>query len=749
MNTNTTNNFLRYFIYVLLAVTLFVPLIVADGNFFSSMFFPFITGKAFIFRIFVEIAFAGWLVLAFSDKDARPKISPVTVGLTIFTFVVLILDLTGVNPIRSLWSNFERMEGWVTIIHMWAYFIVFTSVVKTREHWHRFFNVSFVAAFFVALWGIMQLTGHAAIHQSADRLDASIGNSEYLAVYMLMNAFLALYMSVVSWGKRKSTAWIYLALAALYSFIVFGTQTRGAVLALGAGLLAGLIIFVFGKENKNAIESTSTETTSSQIRTSRERIVATSLLVLIVIIVGGFYLARNTHFVQSHPTFQRIASISINNPRIQYIWPEAWQGFKEKPILGWGQENFNYVFNKYYNPGAWGQEQWFDRAHNVFIDWAINGGIIGFASYVALFILAVISIWKSSFNLKERAVLTALLLAYAVHNMFVFDNLVSYIMFFLVLGFLSSEWHSRRVVAEGAPGLFSKTEAYIRSIDVEVDIVNWIIVPVVVVVFFAAFYFVSWRPINENLSLIDAMINCQYAGQTGAPVGDVNLFTKALSGPYIGLQETREQLFTCTENIINAKGVTDNTKLAYYEVLSKSFADQEAATPSDLRGYIFAGSFYNGLSQWQIALPYLRKAYEISPVKQSVLFALAQNYISGATSPASTTDGVALLATAYNEAPDYPQAQVAYAEGLYLTGQYQDAAKIYKVVVATNPTDYQSMASLAAAYTYLHEPELAISELQLVASGTPQSADIVAKYISQIKAGQNPFLPPATSTKNK
>jgi len=46
------------------------------------------------------------------------------------------------------------------------------------------------------------------------------------------------------------------------------------------------------------------------------------------------------------------------------VWNMAWKGFEEHPVLGWGQESFNYVFNKYYNPKLYNQEQWFDRTHD-------------------------------------------------------------------------------------------------------------------------------------------------------------------------------------------------------------------------------------------------------------------------------------------------------------------------------------------------------------------------------------------------
>lgn len=757
MNTNINpagspaDKALKYIIYVLLGATLFVPLIVADGAnhigiVFPSMFFPFITGKAFVFRILVEMAFAVWLVVAFRDKNSRPKISALTVGVTVFTLVALLVDLTGVNPIRSLWSNFERMEGWVTIIHLWAYFIVFTSVVQTRQQWERFLNVSFVAAFVVAFWGIMQLTGHAAIHQSADRLDASIGNSEYLAVYMLINAFLAFYMSVVAWGKKKSSAWVYLALGALYSFILYFTQTRGTTLALIIGLFTAFAIFAFVKDKNHHLHS-------DEMKKSLmiERKIAGSLVILIVILVGGFYAVRNTHFVQSHETLQRLASISVSNPRLQFIWPEAWQGFKEKPILGWGQENFNYVFNQFYNPKAWAQEQWFDRAHNVFIDWAINGGIVGFGAYVALFILALVSVWKSDFNMKERAVLTSLLIAYAIHNMFVFDNLASYIMFFITLAFLSSEWHLKRksMTADGKPGFLARVEMKLHSFAVNGDVANWIVAPAVIVLFVIVVYSINIRPINQNLELINALENCQEAGQAGAPALDPSLFTQAENGPYIGLQEIHEQIYSCAEQVIGAQSVTNDVKLAYYQLAAAAFSAQAKMTPNDLRGFLFAGSFYNDLGEWSTALPYLQRAYQLSPVKQSIIFALAQNYLQGATSPASTTDAVALLAKAYNEAPDYPQAQTSYAQGLYVTAQYQAAVALLQKVIAATPTDLQSTMMLAAAYTYLHEPAQSIAELQSVASSSPQDAAAIAKYITQVREGVNPFVQQGQSSAGK
>ncbi len=60
---NTINSMIRSTIITGLAFIAFIPLYVS-----GSLFFPFITGKAFVFRILVEIIFALWLVLILREK---------------------------------------------------------------------------------------------------------------------------------------------------------------------------------------------------------------------------------------------------------------------------------------------------------------------------------------------------------------------------------------------------------------------------------------------------------------------------------------------------------------------------------------------------------------------------------------------------------------------------------------------------------------------------------------------------------
>src|SRR3989344_9193757 len=76
-----------------------------------SMFFPYIPGRNFGFRILVELALVLWAGLVFLDKKFLPRRNWIFWAVIAFVAVVGIADLFGVNPYKSFWSNYERMEG--------------------------------------------------------------------------------------------------------------------------------------------------------------------------------------------------------------------------------------------------------------------------------------------------------------------------------------------------------------------------------------------------------------------------------------------------------------------------------------------------------------------------------------------------------------------------------------------------------------------------------------------------------------
>ena len=128
----TLRDFLRLFVLTGIFATPFIGLYVA-----GSMFFPFITGKNFVFRIIVEAILGAWVLLMFIDSTYRPKFSWVLAAAGTFLAVMTVADFMGENPFRSFWSNYERMEGLVTLAHLFLYFIIAGSVMGVERVWNR------------------------------------------------------------------------------------------------------------------------------------------------------------------------------------------------------------------------------------------------------------------------------------------------------------------------------------------------------------------------------------------------------------------------------------------------------------------------------------------------------------------------------------------------------------------------------------------------------------------------------------
>ena len=260
---------LKNIIFTGLFLVPFIPFLVS-----SSFFFPFITTKAFTWRIIIEIIFAAWIILALFDTEVHPKKSVISYAVLIFLGVIGLADLFGVAPIKSFWSNFERMEGFITLIHLGMFFFVISSVFKEVD-WKRWWNTSLVASFVMVLYCLLQIIGLKTINQGGARVDGTLGNAIYLAVYMLFHIFVA---GLFLWREWKNVflRWVYGLLILTQLLVLYYTATRGAILGLIGGLFVVAILNIKNKENQIV------------------RKASISVLVGLLVLIGGFVLMRNS-----------------------------------------------------------------------------------------------------------------------------------------------------------------------------------------------------------------------------------------------------------------------------------------------------------------------------------------------------------------------------------------------------------------------------------------------------------------------
>ena len=592
-------NIIKYLAFGGVFLTPFVVLIVS-----GSMFFPFITGKNFAFRILVEIIAALWIVLMIFDARYKPKKSFIAAMLAIFVIILTLSSVFGENFYRSFWSNYERMEGLVTYLHLFAFFLVLVSVMKTERIWKWFFHASIGASVIVGIYGVLQIAGKLATHQG-DRVDATLGNASYLAIYMAFHMFLTL---MYFFRQKGGARWFYAPIIALQAFILYSTATRGALLGMVGGLLlASVLIAIFSQSKKIKIS-------------------AAGALVLMIILVSGFWFLRDSDFVKNSRVLHRFAGISLTETTTESrltIWKMSWDGFKEKPILGWGLENYNLVFNKYYEPILWKQEPWFDRAHNVFFDRMTTGGALGLLTYLGLFAAAIYYLWRkrsiTGFSVYDSALLTAMFAAYFFHNIFVFDNLISLVMFFIFLAYVHTRAAASDKPATPAPADYKNV--VLRQ---ENNYGKATAAVVVAGVFIFVFYIVNIPGILAARGMIDAL---QFSAKSDAQKS-LEEFQKVINYGSFGSMEAREHLSNFAMNIYGQPNIDNNLKQAIADFSITEMEKQNKMFPDDIREMLFLGLLYNKTGRFDDAINVLEKALKISPKKQQLYFELGTSYLN-------------------------------------------------------------------------------------------------------------------------
>ncbi|MDP1625275.1 MAG: O-antigen ligase family protein [bacterium] len=718
------NKYLKWTAIGALCAALFTPLIVAD-----SLFFPFIVGKSLFFKALTEIALAAWLLLALRDSAFRPRISSLLWSFVAFTVVVALADAFGQNPLKSIWSNFERMEGLVAIVHVFAYFFVASCALTTERIWKRFLETSMVASALVTIYALFQMWGWVSASSGGARLDGTLGNATYLAVYMLFSIFIALILAYKDRAPWKR--YLFAILAFLNFIILFNTGTRGAMLGLLGGLfVSALIIALFDKGERI------------------KRIVAGSIVGAVVVLVLGFIAVRDADFIKQSNTLNRFATLSFSDAQNQaryYTWPMAIEGWKERPILGWGQENFNYVFNERYHPKLFGQEQWFDRAHNAPLDWLVAAGALGFVGYLSLFGFALWVLWRrsSQTTFVEKSLLTGLLAGYLFNNMFVFDNTVSYLMFASVLAYI--HFGGTRLVKPVAPDKeeFDGADARVAAILIGAALIG-------------SLYLFVMRPYNASQSLLDSLraINTQ-------PISVEAVMThygKALSYGTVGNGETIERMVESAA-AVNASNAPIETKQKYYKMVRDAVEDRLERMPGDARYELFAGSFYATYGVSDKAEEHFKNTIELSPGKQTMYFLLGAEYIR----QGRFAEAEAQFKTAYELDTNNTVSAEYYAASMLYSGKDAEARALLQSLgmamnsdlfiqtyarlnkwgnvmqilqsrIDANPNDIQARQDLAVAYYQSGDKAMAIGTFREMGVLFPEYKPQADQYIRQIQA---------------
>ena len=446
-------------------LVLIMPLVIS-----RETMYPFVVGKALYSRVFIELTFAVWLVLAVRNPSYRPVLSRLMIAFAVYLAISLLAGFTGVSLQRSLWSTYERMQGVVDLAHWFAFALVLTSLFRTPGDWRLLLNFSLLISLAMALMGVPSIIGgdlpFYELPETGPRIVLTLGNATYVGAYTLINALVGAGLLAHSFTSRaaaeqktpaaprnrrrrrrergsRGPAWskllwwrlFWAATVSLNLWMMLESGTRVSLVALAAALAAlaaGYLLWGRLKPVKIAAAVV---------------MAAMAAFWLFLVLGAGTPVAQQ--LAERNQTMNRlISALQGNDASLQGRLASVdfgLRGFVEKPALGWGPENYYAAWGRHYDAGKVGDspEYLFDQAHSKPIEELTTKGIVGLSSYLSLWMLM---LWMVSARLKRSGadseilvlVLGAAMVAYFTHNLALFDTPATFMQFVVLLGFAAS-----------------------------------------------------------------------------------------------------------------------------------------------------------------------------------------------------------------------------------------------------------------------------------------------------------------------
>ena len=336
--------------------------------------------------------------------------------LVIYLFILFISTLLSIDSRTSWLGYYSRFNGglisqicyallyWASVSNMTAkqskltivYGLLSTaiaSVLATLEHFEVFTTC-----------GLMGFSWKEScwVQDVQNRVFSTLGQPNWLA---------ALLVALIPFTWKKSY-WHYL-LSVLFFVALLFTKSRSGLLAFGIEFII-FWGFVFFKEKGKYLKE----------------FLIINILFLILFFVFKPLNTKDIGLESGPPPSNGVETGGTESGTIRkYVWLGAFNVFKHYPILGTGPETFAFSFPMFKPVGHNLTSEWdfiYNKAHNEFLNYLANTGLLGFLAYLSIIYYSVIIFWKS-----KRFDLLSGYIGILVTNFFGFSVVPVSLLFFL------------------------------------------------------------------------------------------------------------------------------------------------------------------------------------------------------------------------------------------------------------------------------------------------------------------------------
>jgi len=741
--------------------------------------------------------------------------------------IFLLASIFSVDPLFSFWGSPYRGGGFVTFAFYFVFAIMaFLFFRKQDPHvseagWQKAWVFSIFIGILVSFVGIIQYYGlFNKIFAASGQPPSTLGNPIILAIYLLLLFFPTLSFAInqsfdTVQGKLKKIFYIFSLLIFLFTILISGT--RAAYLGIFIGVLYFLLFFPVRDHARDsategslgqAISNGARPVKSSQSEVSREtgqfnRTSPKKLKILkiciglFIIFILAFVLYANVHpglpkILQNRITTGLVNQLSIKhalNDERYRAWQTAFKEVLDKPILGWGPENFAVGFDKNYDPKIT-TSPWWDKAHNIFLDTGAEAGILGILAYLALFGVLFWQLHKvkhaennppspeaTDGQSAEKTLMAhgiqATLIGYLVANFFSFDSFGTYIIFFLIIAYslhlTSSTNDLARHCEEPTGDKAIWTSRLLRQLRLprndKFKNIALILLFILLIIFL---YQYNWVPfeINAQINKANSLANQKMCDQAFS-IMDKILPEHSILDSYAIIEYGNFEK-TCSV-------FYPENNLAYTKKIGGLLLNAVKIQPLYTRYWLYLGTLTTTLAEQETdsksenailseADGYLDKALQLAPKHQEIFIAKAKIQIDEANYKnaenisekcialnSNIGDCYWYLGLAEIYLDDYTDAnknmQLAGEKGVNVNSEtslddlanaygsfpdYKNLEPVFEKLIAINPNNPQYHSTLALIYAKLGEYDKARQEAATVLQLSPQSKPNVDEFLKTL-----------------
>ncbi len=397
-----------------IAALILVPLFF---NIYSSRIFE--PDKIAILRSLALIITAAWIVKIVDQGglgweklgDGKSRIRsifeiPIVPTVLAIAIVYLVATLFSVTPRVSLLGSYQRLQGTYTTLSYLVIFAAMLGNIRKRDQIERIVTAVILISLPITLYGILQRFESDPIPWGGDtsiRIAANMGNSIFVAAYLIMTFPLSVYRVVESFKAIltedqyiyahviRSTFYIFIA--ALQVIAIYMSGSRGPALGwMASSFFLVLLLSLYWNKRWLTLLT----------------IFSAGLIAVFLII---FNIERgpldNLRNAPGIGRFGNLLNADSNSALVRkYIWQGAADlvtphepikypdGSKDRfnflrPIIGYGPESMYVAYNPFYVPELALVERRNaspDRSHNETWDSLVITGVFGIFVYLAIFI---------------------------------------------------------------------------------------------------------------------------------------------------------------------------------------------------------------------------------------------------------------------------------------------------------------------------------------------------------------------------